>query len=84
MRKTLTAAAVLVALAIAAPIGAGTPRAAQHIRIEASGANTQTFVLTPDDIGPDSGGHGSADVLLLDDEPRRACRPNAWTSTTRT
>jgi hypothetical protein len=47
MRKTLTAAAVLVGLAIAAPITAGTPPGAQHIRIEASGANTQTFVLTP-------------------------------------
>jgi hypothetical protein len=47
MRRTLTAAAVLVALAIVAPLAAGTRPAAQHIRIEASGANGETFVLTP-------------------------------------
>jgi hypothetical protein len=47
MRKTLTATAVLVALAVLAPIAAGTPPAGQHIRIEASGANSETFVLTP-------------------------------------
>jgi hypothetical protein len=47
MSKTLMAATVLVALAIAAPITAGTPQAAQHVRIEASGPNTETFVLTP-------------------------------------
>ena len=51
MRKTLTAAAVLVALAVAAPISAGTPPAAQHVRIEASGANSETFVLTPTTSG---------------------------------
>jgi hypothetical protein len=47
MRKTLTAALVLVVLAVLAPIAAGTPSAAQHVRIEASGANGETFVLTP-------------------------------------
>jgi hypothetical protein len=47
MRKTLTAAAVLAALAIAAPIAAGTAGTGQHIRIAASGANGETFVLTP-------------------------------------
>jgi len=46
MRKTLTAAAVLVALAIGVPAAEGTS-AGQHIRIGASGANTETFVLTP-------------------------------------
>jgi hypothetical protein len=47
MRKTLTAAAVLIVLAVATPIASGTAPAAQHIRIEASGANSETFVLTP-------------------------------------
>ena len=47
MRKTLSATVVLVALMVATPVTAGTSGAAQHIRIEASGANTQTFVLTP-------------------------------------
>lgn len=47
MSKALRAAAVLVALAVAAPIAAGTPTRAQHIQIEARGANTETFVLTP-------------------------------------
>jgi hypothetical protein len=40
-------AALLVALAVAVPVAAGTPSGAQHIRIEASGANSETFVLTP-------------------------------------
>lgn len=47
MRKTLTATAALVALVIATPIAAGTLRTAQHVRIAASGANSETFVLTP-------------------------------------
>jgi hypothetical protein len=52
MRKTATAAVILAALALAAPITAGTLSSAQHIRIEAIGANTQTFVLTPMTAGP--------------------------------
>jgi hypothetical protein len=52
MHKTATAAAAIVALAIAAPIAARTHNGGQHIRIEASGANTQTFVLTPMSAGP--------------------------------
>jgi hypothetical protein len=51
MRKTFTAALVLVALAVAAPISAKAPSAAQHIRIEARGANGETFVLTPTSSG---------------------------------
>jgi hypothetical protein len=47
MRTTITAAVVLAVLALAAPLTAGTPRVAQHVRIEASGPNSETFVLTP-------------------------------------
>jgi hypothetical protein len=47
MRKSLTAAAVLVALAVVIPAGARTARAAQQITIEASGASGESFVLTP-------------------------------------
>ena len=47
MRTTITAAAVLAVLTLAAPVTAGTARAAQHVRIDASGPNTKTFVLTP-------------------------------------
>jgi hypothetical protein len=51
MRKKFTAAAILVGLAVAAPITAGTPPASQHVGIEASGPNTETFVLTPTTSG---------------------------------
>jgi hypothetical protein len=47
MGKTLTAAAILVVLALATSAAAGTVSAPQRIRIEASGANTESFVLTP-------------------------------------
>jgi hypothetical protein len=47
MRKTVVAAVVLAALAVALPAIAGTRSAQQRIRIEASGVNTESFVLTP-------------------------------------
>jgi hypothetical protein len=51
MRKVFTAAAILAGLAIASPIAAGTHTAAQQIRIDATGPNTETFVLTPMNAG---------------------------------